>query len=291
MDFQDHWKEGRLLTPGGVLIRYGTYQQQEDFDRVLVLLNGRSEYVEKYLYVIEDLNLPPNWLFITMDHRGQGQSGGHRAHVDHYDDFASDATFVIKTLSKGRPYHIVTHSMGGLITLWAVLGGSLFPQSLHLLSPLLGIHHPAARPGILRLTAQAAGYLGRSKERVIGHAPAPMDFATNDVTNDPMRFEHIKKSPYGFTPISYGWLEATLTAIKKVHSPSLIKNLSCPVKISLAGQDRVVATPSSLSWAKKAWQLGHPVEVSTYKGQHELLSEKPEVYHRVIQTVRGFVGL
>jgi lysophospholipase len=116
-------------------------------ERFVVLLNGRTEWIEKYDYVAKDLALPSGTAFLTWDHRGQGASGGARSYVESYDDYAEDARRIVAEAVGDKPYALIGHSMGGLIALHATLTGRLSPRALVLLSPLLGLpNEPVPRP-------------------------------------------------------------------------------------------------------------------------------------------------
>ena len=63
---------------GDCKIRWGLFTQQAECKRFVLFVNGRSEWIEKYHYLPELLQLPSDCGFLTLDHRGQGASGGTR---------------------------------------------------------------------------------------------------------------------------------------------------------------------------------------------------------------------
>ena len=72
-------------------LRYGTYPTNNKFSKYVLFANGRTEWIEKYNYLPESLDLPKDTGFVSWDHRGQGGSGGARAMVDSYDSYSKDA--------------------------------------------------------------------------------------------------------------------------------------------------------------------------------------------------------
>ena len=98
-----------------ISIRYTKSKNLDQAKKVLFLLQGRSEWLEKFTTLIESLDLAEDVAWATWDHRGQGGSGGKPSHIEDYSEFASDTAEMVELLSQGRPYSFVCHSMGGLI--------------------------------------------------------------------------------------------------------------------------------------------------------------------------------
>ena len=281
------WEVSTLTAWDGLPIRYACFRPGKSTPRrVLLFLNGRTEYIEKYEYVVQELKLPSDWLLVTMDHRGQGASGGRRAHVQHYRSFAKDVAMVLEHLAGGLPYHILAHSMGGLIGLWATCHGYLRPQSLYLLSPLLGIYHPVLGHRLLGTLAFASVAMGYGERSVPVHDTSPPDFVKNTLTSSPERYQDIVASPFGFEPITFGWLHATLSAIDDISSSSLLRQLACPVTVVASSLDRIVDTKRAQRWVDLSRQCGIESSFQAYPGRHELLSERPEIYEDVISAIR-----
>jgi len=58
------------------------------------------------------------------DHRGFGQSGGRKGHVDHFDDYLEDLEIIINLAKKKAPtlpIILFGHSMGGIIAMKYIL--------------------------------------------------------------------------------------------------------------------------------------------------------------------------
>src|SRR5580704_16045321 len=92
-----------------------------------VLLNGQTEFIEKYFEVIDELR-GRGFAVATLDWRGQGGSGRLvpdaplRVHIDDFAEYDADlSTFmdriVAPMLHGDRPPIAVAHSMGGHILL------------------------------------------------------------------------------------------------------------------------------------------------------------------------------
>ena len=70
-----------------ISIRYSCSDNFDEAEKIVFVLNGRSEWIEKFAHFIDALSLPEKTAWVTWDHRGQGKSGGKRSHIDHYDSF------------------------------------------------------------------------------------------------------------------------------------------------------------------------------------------------------------
>src|SRR6478735_11307317 len=87
-----NWHIASLDSPvDGIPIRFAFLKPQQPAAQAVLFLNGRSEWIEKYFELPELFNLGDDTIWITLDHRGQGDSGGPRAYVASYADYAADA--------------------------------------------------------------------------------------------------------------------------------------------------------------------------------------------------------
>src|SRR5690606_30564207 len=91
----------------------------------VLLLNGRTEFIEKYFETIDSLRARGLAVW-TLDWRGQGRSDrllddAERGHVGRFEDFLDDLErFVTGSVlpgAAGAPLTLLAHSMGGNIGL------------------------------------------------------------------------------------------------------------------------------------------------------------------------------
>ncbi len=268
---------------GGRSLRYGIYGDPTK-SRGFFFLNGRTEYVEKYDYLPKDLDLWDDAFFVTMDHQGQGLSDGKKGHVATYEDYAKDAASVAKLVLGHKPYYLLGHSMGGLIALFATLKGYLKPDTIHLLSPLFGVYHPCLSPFHMKIIGKIAHFFAWEERFVMGHNPALKPFSVNPLTSDEARYSKIRKSPYGFYPITYGWLSATHEAFEECQKN--LERLSCPVFLTFSQDDRIVSSEETKLWIEKAKKSPVFVSEKELSGGHELLSEKKHLYDQVLHRIQ-----
>lgn len=272
-------------------LRYAVMRGPVEPRRFLVFLNGRTEWIEKYAYLVRDLGLPDDCAFLTMDHRGQGASGGVRAYVDSYESFAADARVVVETVCGDKPYAMVSHSMGGLISLFSVLEGYLRPQSLVLSSPLFGLPN-APLPRVVSKSAArvlTSLHLGTLSSGVgaVGERP----FAGNIYTHHAARYAAMLATPYPVGGVTFGWVAATFAAIEAVFEPKKIAKLTVPTLVMGGTDERVVEYESFQRWVYVASQHTQaPLQLRLIPdARHELFSETPEFYDPALAATRQWL--
>lgn len=272
-------------------LRYGILPARSKAKRFVVFLNGRSEWIEKYDYLPHDLGLPDDCGFLTMDHRGQGASGGARSFVDSYESYAQDASKVIKEQIGDLPYAIMAHSMGGLISLYATLKNHINPAVLVLGSPLLGMPQrplpaPIAKPLSALLTMAGLGTVSSG-----GGSYTMRAFPDNQLTHCIDRYSRMQKSPYKIPGATFGWVSASYQAISEIMQPEMLAKLIAPTLI-MAGSNETVVDPSGfrIFVERAAAHAPGPVQLQLIPdAKHELFSEVPRLYQIALKSTKSFM--
>ncbi|MCX6128564.1 MAG: alpha/beta hydrolase, partial [Proteobacteria bacterium] len=215
----------------GISIRFAYLRPNKKAQRAILFLNGRSEWIEKYAMLPELFKLGDDVLWISLDHRGQGGSGGIRAHVDTYADFAVDAATALKTIAGDLPYAIISHSMGGLIALYGSLLGLLKPQALALSSPLLALPNTPIPRYLAKPLAQMIASTRLRFQPTGAGASNRLVFDKNNLTSSAQGFKLIAESPYPFVSPSFGWVEASFIACNEIFKSEQLSLLKTPVRI------------------------------------------------------------
>lgn len=160
----------------GVRLRFA-YWPCEDARGTVLLFPGRTEYVEKYSLAAREF-AARGYATVAVDWRGQGLADRvcpdlRVGHVALFSDYQADVDAVMAGLSEldiPQPLHLLGHSMGGAIGLYAATEGldvascaftgpmwgiSLSPVvrqvgwALSSLAPMIGLGHkmpPSTRP-------------------------------------------------------------------------------------------------------------------------------------------------
>lgn len=271
-------------------LRVGFLPGRETTRRAIVFLNGRAEWIEKYDHLPDDLKLPDDCGFLTLDHRGQGASGGARSWVKSYDDYILDAAGVISEVIGTIPYALLSHSMGGLIAMYGTLRGILTPQSLVQCSPLFRLPPEPIPPWIGRPVSKVVTAIGLGRLSTGGGAHHRATFAKNKLTSSKERYAIIQKSPYLLPPATFGWAYETLVATRYIFTPENMARLSSPTLFLSGTQERVVDPTGSFDWVQLAHQnCQADVRLEIIEGaKHELLYEREDYYGKSLALAKDW---
>lgn len=270
-------------------LRFATRTRQSP-KRWVVFLNGRTEWIEKYAYLPDVLDLPADTGFLTWDHRGQGASGGARSYVRDYKDFADDAAEILKSVVQDAPYVLIGHSMGGLIALHATLTGAAAPQKLVLCSPLLGLPEKPvpsvlAKPIARLLTTCRLGPVSSGAGSFVN-----IPFEANVLTHDVFLYRRMQNSPYKIPGATFAWVDATFKALGTCFSERNLSRLNVPTLILGGTDERVVDAKAFQVWVSAASKhASRDVQLRLIPGaRHELLSEIPVHFAATLAEIRAW---
>jgi alpha-beta hydrolase superfamily lysophospholipase len=271
-------------------LRFGISENADTASRFLVFANGRSEWIEKYEHFPEDLRVSEDTGFLIFDHRGQGGSGGARAWIDSYDTYASDMAYVVNEATQGKPFNLICHSMGSLISLVAIMKGLIKPRCVVLSSPLLGLpnHHmpaPAAYYTSSLLTHLSLGHVHSGAGR---YWRPP--FEKNVLTRSHERYQNIQNSPFPIPSPTFQWIKASYEATKFVREDSNQSKITMPILVLCGTEERVVDPDAIQRWVSSAAQNAKSgVDFHWIQdGLHELLYESRPIYEPVLNLIRGW---
>lgn len=246
------------VSADGLKIRYGMWQSQEAPSRGRILvLAGRTEFIEKYFETIHELN--QRGFSVTMfDWRGQGLSDRmlpdrRKGHVHSYGDYLRDLKQFIDAViepAEGSNLMLLAHSMGGHVALRFCHDYPGVIQRAVLTSPLIdvaGLPWQKRFVKILVDLAVACGLGARTAARKSGEfSGSAKGFSRNRLTRDAMRYERtlqwlVKNPELAVDGVTFGWLHATFHSIDVVTAKGYAEAIGTPVLIVSAGSDRVVS--------------------------------------------------
>lgn len=113
----------------------------------IIVTHGLGEYGQRHSYMYKLFSQYFN--ICTYDLRGHGLSGGKRAYIENFDDYATDLDEVIHFLEENysmKRFVLFGHSMGGLVTanyMQNFAQDSSYPEKVFLSGPA------AAGPGVM----------------------------------------------------------------------------------------------------------------------------------------------
>ncbi len=271
------------------LIRYGMTPVPTGSSRgCLLLLNGRSEFMEKYEIVVTQL-VSRGFHVASLDWRGQGLSvrelenrdkGYVRSFQCYLEDLDHFFTEIVRPM--GLPITLLAHSMGGHMALRFMARRGAEIRKAVLVSPMVDIVTSPIPRSLAAVLARQMVKWGGEECYVPGNGDydrGSARFANNPLTHDPHGFwlEHHcieKNRDLALGGVTWGWLNAAFDSIYTVAAKGFAQRISPPVLLMSAAEDRVV---SCAAQAKMCRGLPRGTFVSVPRSRHEILSESDEV--------------
>lgn len=264
----------------------------------IVLSGGRTEPIEKYFEVIEDLT-GRGYVVLAHDWRGQGLS--HRelpdrlaGHARGYDAFLADYHALLAAYESRlpQPWFAIGHSMGGCLTLLALAKGEAARfQGAILCAPMLGLQLGKTPPTAARLMAGLNVLLGRGGAYARPAGPAET-FENNVLTHDRARYERAKAQVRAEPKLdlggpTWGWIDFALKATAYLSRPETLKSVAIPVVIVSAEQDRLVDNTAQRAAARNL-PAGEFVNVAG--AFHEILMETDTMRNIFLRALDALLG-
>jgi lysophospholipase len=276
-----------VATDDGVALRYARWMPNRSPVRgTVVILHGRTEFIEKYFETVNDLRRR-GFAVVSFDSRGQGGSGrllgnprkGHvRDFADHVNDFETVMQEVILP-DCPPPYYALAHSTGATIALLSAERLRTQIDRMVLTAPLLALSH-----GSPRMLAQISGFLMHFG---LGEAFAPgaganimqaQPFENNLLTSDPVRYQRslavVDADPtIGVGGATIGWVNAAMRACARIAELDFAETIPMPVLIVLGGADRIVSNLAGEEFSRRVKTAAH---LRIPGARHEILMEKDQ---------------
>ncbi len=277
----------------GLRLRVAHFPAEQARGTVL-LMPGRTEYVEKYGRTAADLT-ERGYHVLAIDWRGQGLADRMldepmAGHVHVFEDYQRDVAAMLQSvgdLGLPRPLHMIGHSMGGCIGLRAVMDG-LPVESCVFTGPMWGIR--MADP--IRPAAWALSWWG--KQIGLGHVFTPgtkpesyvasEPFENNLLTRDREMWDYMKRQVTSVPELQLGgpslnWLHEALAETRELsRRPSPAQ----PCLTFLGTNERIVDS-SRITSRMEQWPGGQLVQITD--GEHEILMEDVKKRKRVADQI------
>jgi lysophospholipase len=270
---------------------------------VCVLLNGQTEFIEKYFEVIDELR-GRGFAVATMDWRGQGGSArlladDHRkSFIGDFQEYDQDLEtllnwIVIPMLKPGEKPVALAHSMGAHNLLRALVRQpDRFAWGV-LNAPMIAISLRGQREFIVKAVTAWEVWRGNRGGWVWGmegRDPHLVNFSTQLVTSDPQRFERtqtfLRENPdLRLAGATWGWLAAAIRSMTWLRGQA--EKITTPLLIVGAGKDRICLTPEAKAFAARA---PHADYVEIAQAGHEILMEKNVYRAKFWEAFDGFVA-
>lgn len=290
--------EGFFESFDGRKLRYVVFRSEQPVAKgTVVLLQGRNEFIEKYLETIRDLTAKGLWV-ATFDLRCQGGSerllkDPRRGHVRRFSDYEHDLTAFLDKIvlpDTRLPFYLLAHSTGALIALSAAPRLATRIERMALLAPFVGLTGQGASSSIVRALSNAASAIGlgqmqftkRNRER---------PFPDNPLTGDERRYRRNTAIAATYPQLVLGpptarWLSESFRAIDRVTRPEHLFSIAIPTLLIAPTRDGIVpyADQERLARYFRAAQL-----VPIHGAKHELLQERDIYRNATLAAINAFI--
>ncbi|MEY8830675.1 alpha/beta hydrolase [Sedimentitalea sp. XS_ASV28] len=275
-----------LKTSDGIRIRVGVWRPEGRTRGTVLMLPGRTEYVEKYGDTAGELGRR-GYATLVIDWRGQGLADRllddtRLGHVNIFTDYQKDLAAAMKlarAIELPTPFHLIGHSMGGGIGLRAVMEG-LPVQSCAFTGPMWGIYmSPMVKPfgWALSHVAPMVGMGTRlpPSTRHEGYVTANA-FDGNALTTEPSMYRMMQDQLAAHPELGIGgptlvWLRESLMECRTLaQRPS--PDLPC---ITFLGSGEQIIDCEDVRQRMDRWPNGR-LEI-VQGARHEVLMETPEI--------------
>jgi lysophospholipase len=272
------WVEGF----GGAQLRAALFPATGPARGSVVVSPGRTEPIEKYYEVIEELRAR-GFAVLIHDWRGQGLSqrllpDRLRGHAVELNEFVEDYRLVLLAFQKRlpQPWLALAHSMGACFVLLDLVAGESRFAGCVLSAPMLGVSTgtPDVVARLVSGAMVATGY-GASPVPGLGHDPLGDFFEQEGLTHDRARYLRYKgqlnaEPDLALGGPTWGWLDVALKAVGELSDPARLGRVEIPVTLVAAEQDRLVMNGAARRVAD-CLPKGRYVEIAG--AYHELLIE------------------
>ncbi len=275
-----------LVADDGTELRAARWCPTEATRGTVVVLNGRTEYIEKYLETVSEV-LQRGFCAATLDWRGQGMSERAlpkrwKGHVERFDLYQQDVDALLASVVEPhcpKPWVLLAHSMGGNIGLHALhrLPG-VFERAIFS-APMWGLGAGRNLPGVLRaivsLGVTAGGGAWALRTGPKGVDPLGASFEGNGLTGDRERYESMNEQLRDEPELTVGaptlrWIQEATASIDRLHAPGFPEAIQTPVCVCTPGADGIV---SQAAQAELAARLPRGAAHRFEGARHEILLE------------------
>ena len=272
-----------VKTRDGLTLRVASWSPiQASNGKVIVVMQGRTEFIERYSESIAEL-LKRGFHVMAFDWRGQGGSerllaNPRKGHVAQFDDYRFDHSAILDVITDrfgGLQRMALAHSMGGAVLLRALSqDDSLFERCV-LSAPMIGLSM-VKRPRMAHFAANLLALMGFGHSYVPGGTDgATFPFEDNPLTKDERRHS-IAGKVFKIAPDlaigspTIGWTSTSFNAMAELQRPSTAKCINTPILIAAGPQDRITSTFHAQSFAQ---HLPNGQFLPIKGAEHEVLLE------------------
>jgi lysophospholipase len=289
---------GFLEGRGGVKIRYAVFRSKERQAKgTVVLLQGRSECIEKYFETINDLTARGLWV-ATFDWRGQAGSdrlitGSRAGHVARFADYEADLSLFLEriVLPDARlPFFIVAHSTGALVALSQAPLLENRIERMVLAAPFVALAGQSMSQRKIAIIARLASLTGLGN-RTFRKGDPSFDFANNVVTSDARRFArnaaiYTEHPELSISWPSARWLNETIATMARVTHQDHLTRIRIPTLLLCPTAD-ILVPRKAIGDLARIFRAARLIEIDG--ARHELFQEADRFRTQALAAINAFI--
>lgn len=289
---------GFLEGRGGVKIRYAVFRSKERQAKgTVVLLQGRSECIEKYFETINDLTARGLWV-ATFDWRGQAGSdrlitGSRAGHVARFADYEADLSLFLEriVLPDARlPFFIVAHSTGALVALSQAPVLETRIERMVLAAPFVALAGQSMSQRKIAIIARLASLVGLGN-RTFRKGDPSLGFANNVVTSDARRFArnaaiYTEHPELSISWPSARWLNETIATMARVTHQDHLTRIRIPTLLLCPTADALVPR-KAIGDLARIFRAARLIEIDG--ARHELFQEADRFRAQALAAIETFI--
>jgi lysophospholipase len=282
----------RITAPDGVAFRVARFIPSGATRGTVVILNGRTEFIEKYFEVIGDL-LRRCFAVVTLDWRGQGLSdrtlrNPHKGHVREFSSYVSDLEQLLVRFVEPlcpRPWRLLSHSLGGCVAMHYLVAHPHTFASAIFSAPMWGVGRAVGTPASTRALVSVLDRVGAGRWYVPfrgNYGESDRCFAGNPLTCDPDRFGRFVAQVAADPRLALGgptvhWVREAIAAMALIHVPGFAEQIETPIRVCTAAEDVVVSVAAQEAVTRR---MPNASQHFFPNARHELLMERDDVRNR-----------
>ena len=239
----------------------------------LIVTHGLGEHLGRHEFFLKLFS--QNFNIAIYDLRGHGRSGGKKAWVEHFGDFAKDLDAVIQYFKKNfglKEYVLFGHSMGGLIVsdyMQNHVKEDLYPEKVFLSSPAV------AAPGLMGpVFSNAPKFILESLTK-LPTLPVAKVLDLRKLSHDSRVYESYIKDEYTQLKIHTKlYLEVTKASRDVFSRPLRIK---CPLFCAIGTEDALVHPGLMIKYFT---EIEKNAQLNVFEGGYHELHNEIEKYKK-----------
>lgn len=298
--YEYYWNHGQshfFYRPGVGSVHARSFTEDRN-KSLLIVLPGRGESSLKYCEIAYELK-GSGYDVVVVDHRGQGFSERNPnsqglGHVNQWQEYVDDVIEISEHFKEKKKYKktiVLSHSMGGAISLAAKIKNPDFCQGMILSSPMMRVQTLSVPEPIARATLGflSSTHIGKSAVPMYRGQDALKDFNENNLTSSQERYKFFIDIKKKHPQIQVGapttrWLYEALKLGNFIWRKR--SQIDCGLLIMQAGEERIVCNQTQ---EKFALGLTNCRLIKLKDSLHEILHERDAIRNRALVQVQKFL--